>query len=573
MSLDLISSPSSLTSVQRERLGRALESLNAQYNPVQRALRLPFSSPGYHTVFKGSHTHPTRESLHYAVALLDADDDEFCRRAQDILHRVVSEQDQDPDSKTYGIWSWFLDEPLSEMSPPDWNWADFCGVALLQVALDHRERISPELLKRIDDAIVHAARSIIRRNVGPHYTNIAIMGTYVTLIAAELYELADMKDYVIGRLRRFHEYTLAHGAFTEFNSPTYTIVAISELGRLRLHARDPEAQQMIEDLYHRAWEEAAHHFHPPTRQWAGPHSRAYGSLLWETHLAVIERSVSRPLGWEIAERAPSIDEHRLPLPCPTDLEECFVALDGPRRLVKTFLRDTPPVVGSTYLTEQFALGSVNRGDLWNQRRSLIAYWGTVQKPNYLHVRFLHDDYDFAAAQFFSAQNAGRVLGGVNFASDGGDTHLIFDRLQNGQLKAKSLRLRFEFGGAGMDEHPLPKTAATEPIQLSFGPVRVELSALFAAFGDERAQWKVVRQPGLLCIDLVLYEGPERAFSLPDLDAAVVGFTVEMSAEPREAAPVAAPAAELTHSRLNMEWTGLKLSIPARSATVDALQHG
>lgn len=32
--------------------------------------------------------------------------------------------------------------------------------------------------------------------------------------------------------------------------------------------------------------------------------------------------------------------------------------------------------------------SVSHGDLWNQRRALIAYFGTTQQPMYLHLRFL-----------------------------------------------------------------------------------------------------------------------------------------------------------------------------------------
>jgi hypothetical protein len=35
----------------------------------------------------------------------------------------------------------------------------------------------------------------------------------------------------IQRRARFHEYTLRNGGFSEFNSPTYTIVALKELGR------------------------------------------------------------------------------------------------------------------------------------------------------------------------------------------------------------------------------------------------------------------------------------------------------------------------------------------------------
>lgn len=36
---------------------------------------------------------------------------------------------------------------------------------------------------------------------------------------------------------------------------------------------------LADDMIRRLWEEMATHFHPPTLQWAGPHSRIYSSLM------------------------------------------------------------------------------------------------------------------------------------------------------------------------------------------------------------------------------------------------------------------------------------------------------
>jgi hypothetical protein len=101
-----------LTENQRERLRQVLAPLHAQYDPLERMLRQPLRSPGYHTTLKGGFVHPTRSALHYAVALLDTGDSELQKRAQDVLRPVIALQDQNPQSKTYGIWSWFLEEPL-----------------------------------------------------------------------------------------------------------------------------------------------------------------------------------------------------------------------------------------------------------------------------------------------------------------------------------------------------------------------------------------------------------------------------------------------------------------------------
>ncbi|MBW3623999.1 MAG: hypothetical protein KY468_11380 [Armatimonadetes bacterium] len=576
----------SLSPAQAERLHQALKPLHAQYDPEERMIRRPFSSPGYHTTLTGGFVHPTRESLNYAVALLDTGDPELERRAEAILRRVIALQDPNPESKTYGIWSWFLEEPLEKMSPPDWNWADFCGVQLLQVTRDHRERLPEDLRKAVDESIRHAANAIRKRNVGPGYTNIAIMGTYVTLVAAETYGLDDMKAYAMERLRRFHDYTLNHGAFTEYNSPTYTVVALTELGRLRKDAEDPEARRMTETLYRMAWEEIAQHFHPPTRQWAGPHSRAYRTLLPASVLNLIRRASAGRVRFEEKgatsgdstreNPAPSLDEHRVPLPLPRDLERYFTSLSAPREIVKTFTKgegEKPPVVGTTYLAPAFALGSVNRGDLWNQRRSLLAYWGTAEDPSYLHLRFLHDGYDFAAAQFFSAQKGGVALAGINFATDGGDRHVSLDRIKDATFRAKDLRLRFEFGGAaGKNVLEAPERLA-DPVALRFRELNVSLSVPYATLGTQEGKWETGRdaEKGIAWLDVALYSDEGREFRLSDLERAAVGLAVRLS--DRRAAPLKASAnVEDGRLRLGLADSPLTLSLPVKPGTAAGLQR-
>ncbi|MBV9865659.1 MAG: hypothetical protein JO316_09935 [Abitibacteriaceae bacterium] len=562
----------SLTLIQQERLHRALEPLHQKYDPAEQMIRQPFSSPGYHTTLHGGWVHPTRDSLQYAVALLDTGEADLLQRAEAILRHVVALQDKDPASKTYGIWSWFMEEPLSKMSPPDWNWADFCGTQLLQVALDHRDRLPAELMTQVDDAIVHAARSIQRRNVSPGYTNIAIMGTYVTLVAANLYKLSDLHDYAFDRLKRFHAYTFHHGAFTEYNSPTYTIVALNELGRMCHDVKDESSLALVNDTYRLAWEEIAQHFHAPTHQWAGPHSRCYTTLLGKGTLALIERATEGHVRFGVNDTTPDLNEHRLILPCPRDLEPYFTTLDQPRALVKTFVRDEPPVVGTTYLAPAFALGSINRGDLWNQRRALLAYWGTPEHPSYLHLRFLHDGYDFSAAQFFSVQQDGKALAGINFAVDGGDTHVSLDRIKNATFQAKDLRLRFEIGGAaGLGDFPPDFRAPAvldEVASLRWGAVHLQLMVPYASLGNTNGHWEIAHEKDKACLDVVLYNGPQRSIHLPDMNPMGLGCAVQFSTTEE---PLTGVTAKAQDGRLEMQWGVLNLSLPLMPDKAGILQ--
>jgi hypothetical protein len=317
----------SLTEARRQAFLQALKDQDDNYDPAAQMLRAPFSSPGYHTTLAGGVVHRTRESLEYAVALLDSGESERLKRAEAVLRRVIALQDQDPNSRMYGIWPWFLQEPLDRMSPPDWNWADFCGTQLLQVAIDHVDRLPADLQQEVRDSILHAARSIRRRNVEPGYTNIALMGTYVTLVAGERLDVPELLDYGRQRLRRFWEYTQEKGSFSEYNSPTYTCVAIEEISRMVRHVRDAESRKLLADLNSFAWEHVARRFHPPTRQWAGPHSRAYSTFLQPATLAFIQRATDgRVQFMPQADAWRSIDAQRISLQCPTQFDPYFTDL-------------------------------------------------------------------------------------------------------------------------------------------------------------------------------------------------------------------------------------------------------
>jgi hypothetical protein len=390
-------------------LEQLINATRPTFDSVESMLKVPFSSPGYHTTLTGGTVHPTRESLWYAVALLDTEGKDDCADAMNIFEKVLTLQDIDSDSRTYGIWPWFLEEPLSQMSPPDWNWADFCGSQLLEAMLTHRHCFPREIADKMDAAIIHAANSIVRRNVGPDYTNIAIMGGFVTLVAAELYDIESLHRYALDRLRKLHAYTRDQGGFSEYNSPTYTVVALHELARLLAYTQNSEAREIAEDLYQRAWEEIACHFHVPSQQWAGPHSRTYSTFLSSTIQNLIRSSTSQLCG---EERKLSLGDHRLQHRCPEYLRNFFVELPEARTERKCFLKQEIDVVGTTYLGQDFSLGSINHGEFWNQRRALLAYWGLPESPKYLHARFLHDGYDFSSARISSVQQEGRVLAGI-----------------------------------------------------------------------------------------------------------------------------------------------------------------
>ncbi len=526
-----------LTKEQRKSLNLALEEYEDRYDPLEKMVTSRVSKAGYHTTLKSGTVHPTRTSLTYAVALLDSGDEEYLQRAIDILVRVIGLQDQDPESRTYGIWSWYLEEPLDKMSPPDWNWADFCGVQLLAAYRKHKDRLPSNVVNLLKESIIHAARSVERRNVGPGYTNIAIMGTYVTVVTAETFNIPDLLEYAQKRAKRVYEYVTDQGSFNEYNSPTYTVVAITELSRILMDAEDKETCRLIREIHDMAWKHAACHFHPPTRQWAGPHSRCYATLLNERAgtLAFIQAGTHGAVKFFENEPLPlGLDRYKIDLNCPTEYRHLYNTLEKEKTVIETFTQGDPsrdgrklPVIGTTFLGRHSTLGSANRADCWNQKRPVLAYWGTPEKPRYLHMRCLHDGYDYCSALVASVQKERYLLTAVTFATDYGDTHPNLDMVKNATISARDLRLRFEMGGH-IDSIELPDNPTSgAPIIIHDENMKIGLYFLITSFGDREITFETGKEKHEAFLDVVLYSGEKQEIDFSNIEEACVAYCLRI----------------------------------------------
>ena len=449
-----------------------------EYDPEFRLVRGGAYGTGYHTrLAAGTPVHPLRESIYLAVTLLDAEDPAGWATAYDLIAAVLSLQDIDPTHTTYGIWPWFAEEPLTDMAPPDWNWADFIGAPTAELLIRRSERLPSELAAGMRTALGHAAWSIFRRNVGPGYTNIAIMGAAVALAAGELLGDPRLVSYAVARLHTCAEYYAWVGGLTEYNSPTYTIIALEEAERTLRLGRDPLALAGAARLQRLAWETIAEHWHAPTGQWAGPHSRCYQNLVAPETAALLAHKTG--LDFAPADTVAPAWAVAGP-PCPADLRARFATII-PGSIRRRFSRDDAHPErdqwGSTWMDGEACLGSISRDTTWTQRRPVVAYWRTTREAACLRVRMLKDGKDFSSGQVWTTQEGSRVLAGVTLVTDQGDWHCSLDRPASGTFTGTALTLRIELTAhdprAAVDASGFTLHAGRHHARISPGPVVVD----------------------------------------------------------------------------------------------------
>lgn len=511
-------------------LKKTLQPMHEYYNEQIKMLRTPFTSPGYHTTLKNvDHVYPIRESLDYALAILDCREEKHYDRALDILRNVLSLQDHDPDSPTFGIWSWYFEEPLAQMSPPDWNWADFIGKRLLLVLIRHGNRLPADLQQLTRQAICNSCEAIIKRNVGPDYTNIAIMGAFVTLVAGEWLVNRVFFDYGMDRLKRLYDYSMQTGAFLEYNSPAYSTVAILELSALVTYSQTEEAKRLTNELLDSTWGMVAEHFHPLLKEWSGPHARSYRTFLAPLHLSFLQKACKGNVRFVSDDHfVYGSDWYGHGVVCPERMYSLFTDIG-----VRELTQDLPPYhefrtrTAYTYMTPEYSLGTFNHNVMWKQCRNLLGYVQTGnQEHSYIHLRVLHDGYDFCSAVFTSEQKHGSVLYGIQFALDGGDTHVNLDPI-HGRMRASDLRIRIEIGSPG--DLPVWEQSGEDQFQTKLGETTLSVQSLYGAMdGFGKFRWDIARDGNAIGLDYILHEGESIEIDFHAMEEALFLFALTLS---------------------------------------------
>lgn len=520
---------------EKQLFAAGMKKMDERYDAARRMVWGYRGKNGYHSKLSDCPVHAIRDAFDYAYLLLCRDEEGDRARAHDLLYRVVPLQDINPSNRTYGIWQYYLEEDLEEMDEPDWNWADFNGKCMLNCLNEHGDKLTDDMKKRLEDSIRHACEAIIRRNVGPAYTNISVMGSYVTIFAGEMFNDLRLFTYGKERLRRLHEFNMSHGSFSEFNSPTYTFLCLADLSLLLHDIKDAECKRLAEELIDLAWQTVAMHYHVGTGQLAGPHDRAYAMLVGESTRLTLERALDYRIDLVIDRAglmnqmipAGTFTDHRV---CPDKYISYFTEPCGERIIDQTF---APGRMAYTYMCNEYTVGSLHHEIAWNQHRNVLGYFGTKTSPVAFNLKCLHDGWDYCSAIMSTIQDKGRTLTGFSFATAGGDTHCVLDPIKNATISAEDIRVRWQLEGS-LDRIDVTQTGDTtfRVVDRETG-LTLNIAYPYAVFGNNAVRYEISREEDKIGIDAVLYHGERTDIKLGELGKAAVVTALDVTLDGAE----------------------------------------
>jgi hypothetical protein len=485
-------------------------------------------SKGYHSNFdKGTRVHPTRAVMDYAAYLLASPNKEHQEKGNKVFEQILDLQDKNPQSKTFGVWSWYVEEPLDKMASVDYNWADFQGAVIAVLLHDYSERIKPKVLDKAKKSLEYACRSIIKRNVHLGYTNISIMDSTVTAAAGEILGIPEFLDFGKNKIKKNLDFYKQVGGFNEYNSPAYTMVVIHELERMLYLVADKECRDVSAELLGYAWKMVAEHYHTPTGEWAGPHSRNYGD-----RISASVRNTALFCAGLLPEKDSPEASSLVPLVLmPENLRHYFK--DIPQKPIeRTDIFDKNrqgfQAIGTTYMDKTACLGSVSFNTFWEQTRNVIGYWKVPDSKQaaVFRLRFLHNGQDFSSATNRNYQRGTKLVSTIGLLKNQGSMHPTFDRPKDGVFNAKSFRIVAQVDGIGAAVKPLNKNR----FELSAGNVRFVVNpAAESTFAGQKIIWNTEQKKDFAAVIGICYEGDEKEFPLPSniLGETKIGIGIEL----------------------------------------------
>lgn len=210
----------------------------------------------------------SRELYTYALALCESGT--HLERVPELLQMGAKMQVRDPYSPYYGA----MINRWRDRAVTDPNMVEFCMVGAGLVWLRHAERLSPPARAVLRETLQYGAEGCFRHEVGPGYTNMALLNALNLILLGELLGRSDTLLEGYHRLDQLCLYTFRWG-IREYCSPTYYGADLQWLRLLEALPASQPVRDQARALLEVFWTSAALHWRPDNARLAGAGSRTY----------------------------------------------------------------------------------------------------------------------------------------------------------------------------------------------------------------------------------------------------------------------------------------------------------
>lgn len=319
----------------------------------------------------------SRSAVYKAAGLLWRDGPHDRAAAESILRGVLEMQYDDPEQPSrYGVWK--LRQGATDIDP---NWREFVGCGLILILETLGDRLSEDLIRDTDAALLRAAEGSQQRDVGAGYTNIALMSAFFLQYVGARRDRDDLAEAGAAKAEAIYARFSRHKTFDEYNSPTYNGVNLMALAMWRRFAPQQRMRDLGRVMEAELWRDIARFYHAGMRNLVGPFYRSYGMDMTRYNALLglwIALVVDDP---ELAPWPASGGNHRgdrvyapvfalLGTQVPEDVRPHLQAFQGPRTFARQF-QDTQAVVR---IESTWMMGAANLQRRWEQLHPATVYW-------------------------------------------------------------------------------------------------------------------------------------------------------------------------------------------------------
>lgn len=232
------------------------------YDPHVRLVATTIDNGIFHTAWM---------STEYAAALIEQGSQAEILRAEAVIDALLDCQDMDERSPHYGNFKW----EHEDLAVEDLNAVQFVLIRLIPMLLNQSDRLSVPLVTRLMARIRIGLEAISRIDVSTTYSNIVAQDISNSILGGQLLQLPQYVQRGVAKLRTWLHVIDQSGIPHEYNSPTYSFVAIEALYKVVAYSVHAEACTLAHLIVSRIALSVALRLHPKTGRLAPPHCRAY----------------------------------------------------------------------------------------------------------------------------------------------------------------------------------------------------------------------------------------------------------------------------------------------------------